>query len=158
MVRPHTFLAWIACLLLVACSSGPVRRISEPAARIQQLSVGADGVWSVDLRIQNYSSIAMRFDTLRLELASGDTTAGTLEAAPQVSIAGESADVITLQLNPTAQAKLLLADALADARSLPYALRGELVASPADRGRARDYRVEHTGVLSPVPGLPGVLR
>ncbi|NZA26346.1 LEA type 2 family protein [Luteimonas sp. SJ-92] len=158
MVRSHTFLAWIACLLLVACSSGPVRRISEPAASIQQLSVDADGGWSVDLRVQNYSSIAMRFDTLRLELTAGDTAAGTLEAAPQLSIAGASADVVTLQLTPTAEARILLADALAGGRTLPYALRGELGAAPADRGRARDYRIDRNGVLSPVPGLPGVLR
>src|SRR5690606_3602572 len=47
-------LATTAALLLAACSSGPVRRVSEPSASIQQLTVRADGSWSVDLRLQNY--------------------------------------------------------------------------------------------------------
>ncbi|MCD9033408.1 hypothetical protein LDO32_16965 [Luteimonas sp. Y-2-2-4F] len=146
------------CLLLVACSTGPVRRVSEPAASIQQLSVGADGQWSIELRLQNYSSIPMRFDRIRLDLRAGETAAGTLEAAPALQIGGESADVITLRLAPSAQARLLLADALAAGRGTGYALEGEIVAAPADRGNARDYRVRRNGALSPVPGLPGVLR
>lgn len=158
MARLFTPLLCAFCLLLVACSSGPVRRISEPAASIQQLSVAADGSWSVDLRVQNYSSIAMRFDGIRLELTAGGEAAGTLQGAPQLSIAQESADVVTVTLTPTATARILLADTLAGGRSLPYTLEGELNAVPTDRGRARDYRIERSGVLSPVPGLPGVLR
>lgn len=158
MTRLFTPLLCAFCLLLVACSTGPVRRISEPTASIQQLSVAADGSWSVDLRVQNYSSIAMRFDGIRLALATGGEAAGTLQAAPQLSIAQESADVVSLTLTPTAAARILLADVLADRRSVSYTLEGELDAAPADRGRARDYRIERNGVLSPVPGLPGVLR
>lgn len=158
MTRLLTFLFCAACLLLVACSTGPVRRISEPTASIQQLSVAADGTWSVDLRVQNYSSIAMRFDGIRLELTTGGEPAGALETAPQLSISRESADVVTVALTPSAAARILLADTLAGGRSLSYTLEGEINAIPTDRGRARDYRIERSGVLSPVPGLPGVLR
>ena len=42
---------FLACVLLAACSSGPVRRVSEPGVNIQQLTVRADGQWSVDVRI-----------------------------------------------------------------------------------------------------------
>src|SRR5690606_27506981 len=58
-------LGWrvVALLLvvsLVACSSrGVPRRVSEPTASLQQLTVGADGSWSIELRLQNYSSIPM---------------------------------------------------------------------------------------------------
>ena len=62
-------LAWLGCLLLAACGSGPVaRRVSEPAVNIQQLTVRADGGWSVDLRIDNFSNVPMRFDGVSLAM------------------------------------------------------------------------------------------
>lgn len=151
-------LVLVLAALLSACVSGPPRRVSEPAASIQQLTVDAEGNWSLQVRVQNYSSIAMRFDRLALELQVGGTAAGTLEATPQVEVSQESADVVTVALVPSAQAKLLLADALAAGRGTSYLLEGTLSAAPADRGGARDYPIRREGALSPVPGLPGVLR
>src|SRR3546814_699107 len=80
------FLATAAALLLAACSSGPVRRVSEPSASIQQLTVRADGSWSVDLRLQNYSSIPMRFGAISLDMKLGDHEAGTLQGNAGISI------------------------------------------------------------------------
>src|SRR5690606_26052461 len=104
--RPHVRLPrqlalWMFVAALAACSSGPVRRISEPAASIQQLTVQADGNWSVDLRLQNYSSIPMRFERLEFEVRVGDQSAGTLVAQPGLTIGGESADVATVAFAPT---------------------------------------------------------
>jgi len=144
-------------LLLVACASGPVRRVSEPSARIQQLTVRADGSWSTDLRIENFSSIPMRFDALRLELEVGEHPAGTLRASPGVTIGPESADVATVELTPTAAAKFAVAEALADGRSVEYSLRGTMTATP-DEGRQREFEMERNSALSPAPGLPGVMR
>ena len=144
--------------VLTACSTGPVRRVSEPAASIQQLTVDAQGNWSVDVRVQNYSSIAMRFDAIALELAVNGTIAGTLRASPTLEVSRESADRVAIELVPSAEAKLLLADALAAGRGVGYRLEGTLTAAPADRGGARDYRITRDGTLSPMPGLPGVLR
>src|SRR3546814_3951435 len=87
------FLASAAALLLAACSSGPVRRVSEPSASIQQRTVRADGSWSVDLRLQNYSSIPMRFGAISLDMKLGDHEAGTLQGSAGISIGPESADV-----------------------------------------------------------------
>ena len=64
----------LLCLALAACSGGLVRRVSPPAASIQQLTVNADGSWSVDLRLQNYSSIPMRFDGAELAITVGEHT------------------------------------------------------------------------------------
>lgn len=153
-----SFLLLLAAVLVAACSSGPVRRISEPAASIQQLQVNADGSWNVQLRLQNYSSIGMRFERLRLELVADGQPAGTLEAAPELEIAGESAEVFEVAVTPDPAARMLLADVLASSRSLAYGLNGEIGAAPSDRGKARDYRISRNGRLSPVPGLPGVLR
>lgn len=143
--------------LLVACSSGPVRRVSEPSARLQQLTVAADGSWSAQVRIENFSSIPMRFDAIQLALTIEDAAAGDLSSQPALSIGPESADVVTVPLRPQVAAKLAVADALARGRSVRYALRGRLDATP-DQGKLRQFQVEHSSALSPAPGLPGVLR
>lgn len=143
--------------LLAACSSGPVRRVSEPSARIQQLTVRADGRWSVDLRIENFSSIPMRFDAVDLALTVDDNAAGNVTAQPALSIGPESADVVTVVFTPQVAGKLAVADALAGGRSVNYALEGRLDATP-DESKQRSFDVEYRSALSPAPGLPGVLR
>jgi hypothetical protein len=148
----------LACALLTACSSGPVRRISEPAASIQQLTVAADGSWSLELRLQNYSSIPMRFDAIALKVRIGEQDAGEVRHQPALTIGPESADIVTVSLSPDAGARMLLADALASRRGVDYALDGSIDAAPADRGAVRSYDIVRKSALSPMPGLPGVLR
>ena len=152
---------WV-CLLsisvfLAACGSGLVRRVSEPAASIQQLTVNADGSWSLDLRLQNYSSIPMRFDSADLVITVGDQAAGSLQAAPAISIGPESADVVTLPFKPSAEARMAVADALAGRHSLDYTLKGKLQAVP-DEKKSRSFDIDSRNTLNPVPGLDGVLR
>jgi hypothetical protein len=147
-----------ACvLLLAACASGPPRRVSEPAASIQQLSVRADGSWLVDLRIENFSSIPMRFDAVALATTLGGESAGTLQGQPALTIGPESADVVSLALTPSSAARIAIADALAGNRGIAYGLDGTITAAPTD-GKTRAYDFKRNSALSPVPGLPGVLR
>jgi len=149
----------LLALLVGACSrSGPVRRISEPAASLQQLTVALDGSWSLELRLQNFSSIPMRFETVSLALHLGDEDAGRLEAAPALTIGPESADVVTLTMQPPSLARMVIADALASGRGIQYRLEGTLAASPHDRDKPRSYDIRRTSTLNPMPGLPGVLR
>jgi hypothetical protein len=143
--------------LFAGCSSGPVRRVSEPSALIQQLTVRPDGRWSVDLRIENFSSIPMRFDSVDLVLAFGDNEAGHVTAQPGVSIAPESADVVTAVFTPQVAGKLAVADALADGRGIGYTLSGNINATP-DSGKPLDFEIRRSSQLNPAPGLPGVLR
>lgn len=143
--------------LLAACSSGPVKRVSKPAASIQQLTVNADGSWSVDLRLQNYSSIPMRFTSVNLAITTSGQAAGTLVAAPRISIGPESADVVTLPFKPTTDARMVIADALAGRRPMSYALKGTLDATP-EEGKSRSFDIDAKNTLNPVPGLDGVLR
>lgn len=147
----------VLCTLLAGCSSGPVRRVSEPSVRIQQLTVLADGSWSAQLRLENFSSIAMRFDTLDLTLEIGGHAAGTLQAQPALSVGPESADVVSATLRPTVEAKLAVADALVGGRSIAYEMKGPVAATPDER-RQRTFQIVRSSALSPAPGLPGVLR
>lgn len=144
-------------LLLAACGSGPVRRVSEPAANIQQLTVRADGSWSVDLRIDNFSTVPMRFDKVSLAMTIGGESVGTLRGQPALSIGPESADVTTLAFMPSSSAKIVIADALARAGSVDYSLEGTVEAAP-EKSKVRAYKVKRTNALSAVPGIAGVLR
>ena len=149
--------ALLMATLLAACSSGPVRRVSEPSALVQQLTVRADGRWAVELRIENFSSIPMRFDSVDLALSFGDNEAGRVTAQPALSIGPESADVVTAIFTPQAAGKLAVADALAGGRSIGYTLDGTIGATP-DEGKLRRFDVRRSSQLNPTPGLPGVLR
>lgn len=148
----------LSLVVLAGCSSGIVRRVSEPAASVQQLTVQEDGTWSIDLRLQNYSSIPMRFERVDLELRVGTEAAGRLVAQPAITIGGESADVVTLAFTPSSTTRIVMADALASGRGVRYSIDGTITASPEDRNRGRDYPYKRDSQLSPVPGLPGVLR
>ncbi len=143
--------------LLAACASGPVRRVSKPSAQIQQLTVRADGGWDVELRLQNYSSIPMRFDRVRLALAASDQAAGDIVATPALDIGPASADVVAVSVQPSTAAKLAVADALASQRGVAYTLKGEIAATPEEKSQ-QTFDVEYRSSLSPAPGLPGVLR
>lgn len=147
----------LCAILIVACSTGPVRRVSEPAANIQQLSVRADGSWSLELRIDNFSTVPMRFETVTLAMTVGGQSAGTLQANPTLSIGPESADVATIAFVPSPAAKIIIADALARDVGLNYALNGTLDAAP-EKGSVHSYKVKRENALSPVPGMTGVMR
>lgn len=147
----------LCATLLASCASGPVRRVSEPSARIQQLTVRADGQWATDIRLENFSSIGMRFDRVDLALTVAGQDAGRLTAQPALSIGKESADVVSVTLAPSAAAKLAVADALAAGRGVEYTLKGTVDATP-DEARQRNFKIDRSSALSPAPGLPGVLR
>lgn len=153
----HATLSILLLATVAGCRSGPVKRVSEPAAQLQQITVRADGRWDVQLRLQNYSSIAMRFDTVALTVSAAGAPAAELRAAPALGIGPESADVVSITVAPTVSAKLAVADALASRRSFEYALKGTLAATPEGKS-SRSFDIDRRGALSPAPGLPGVLR
>ena len=146
-----------AVFALAACGGGPVKRVSEPAAGIQQLTVRADGRWDVVVRLDNFSSVPMRFTSAKLDIAFDNGPAASIQAQPGISIGPESADVFTATLTPLPAGRARLANALADGQGLSYNLVGTVDAGPED-GNSRSYKIERKSALSPVPGLPGVLR
>ena len=152
MTRRISLLVLLAATALLAgCGDGMVRRVSDPAVSVQQLTVKADGQWSVDLRLQNYSSIPMRFDTVEMDVQ------GKLHATPGLSVGPESADVVTVAFAPNSAGRIVVADALAGRRALPYALKGSASATP-EEAKPRTFDIDARSTLNPVPGLDGVLR
>ena len=69
-------LATVVLVLLASCG-GNARRVSPPAAAIQQLAVQPNGDWMVDLRLHNFSSVSMRFDKFRLQVSVTNTRPGS---------------------------------------------------------------------------------
>ncbi|ADV27033.1 hypothetical protein Psesu_1185 [Pseudoxanthomonas suwonensis 11-1] len=160
MALPRRILPLIALgmgLVLLAACSGKVKRVSPPAASIQQLSVERDGSWTVELRLHNYSSMSMRFEQVSLAVTVDEHPAGTLEASPAISIGPSAADTVRATLRPQPMARLAVADALAGRRELSYKLEGEVAATPEEAKR-RSFTLDANGTLSPAPGLEGVLR
>lgn len=155
--RTRYALITLCALALTACGGGVVKRVSEPAASIQQLSVGSDGNWTVQLRLRNYSSMPMHFDSVALKITVGDQLAGTLGDTPALSIGPESADVVSIRLQPNSSARLIVADTLAGGRSLPYELAGTISVTP-DGYKQRSFEIQARSSLNQAPGLPGVLR
>ncbi len=143
----------LSTLALAACGNGIVKRVSEPAASLQQLTVRADGNWTVALRLQNFSSMPMTFDDVSLALTVGDSDAGTLQAKPGISIGGTSADVINVDLVPSSAARLVVADALAGNRTLAYGLKGTVAATPQEK--AAQLRYQQPQHPQPGPGPAG---
>jgi len=149
------FLAGVA-VALTACNSN-VKRVSPPAASVQQLTVGANGSWTLALRLQNFSSMPMTFDSVDLQMQVGDQDAGKVSARPAISIGGVSADVITVELQPSSAARIVVADALAGNRTLGYSLKGTVAATPQEK-KQRSFEIDNRSTLNQAPGLPGVLR
>ena len=145
------------CALALAACSTTVKRVSQPAASIQQLTVRADGGWTIALRLQNFSSMPMTFDSVALQLQVGEQDAGRLQLQPAVSIGGVSADVVNVDLQPSSGARMVVADALAGNRTLGYALKGAVSATPQEK-KQRTFEIDSRSTLNQAPGLPGVLR
>lgn len=150
-------LAALALVLLASCGTGP-RRVSPPSVAIQQLTVQANGDWMVDLRLHNFSSVSMQFETLRLEVSVDEHAAGTLQATPGISIGPTSADAVKVPMKPEGMARIAVADALAGRRSLSYRLQGTVTATPDQASKPREFKVDDRSSLNPAPGLDGVLR
>lgn len=147
-------LVLVSLTLLAACGGGkPVRRINPPALSIQQLAVQADGRWLLELRLQNFSTVAMRFDTIEAGLEIEGVNAGALYVRPQLEIPGQSADVIEATLAPSRDAATKLAEA-ARSGSVGYQLRGGIESGEP----AKKFPLSQSSRLSPVPGRPDTYR
>jgi hypothetical protein len=150
--RPNLFFASLClvglCLALAGCFGEP-RNVFPPRASIQELTSKADGSWSLKLRLQNFSNVAMTFAQVDGKLRVGGVDAGSITLAPNLRIGPESADVIdaTLTASPAARAALA-------AGNVRYVLAGRIVTSEPKR----DDPYEFSSQLSAVPGLPGVFR
>lgn len=147
-------LALLALTLLLAACGGPVKRVWPPQASLQELAVQADGQWRLTLRVQNISTVPMRFDRIDLRLRVAGVEAGQLAPAGVLAVGANSAEVVDVLISPPPAARAPMDAVLLSRHTLRYRLDGR-IESGEPRGR---YDIEFESALSPVPGLDGVLR
>jgi hypothetical protein len=143
----HVVPAILACVLLAACGSGPVKRVSPPTASIQELAVRADGSWHLLIRVQNFSNISMTFSGIDAELEIADQAAGSIRLPLNLDIPGESADVFETTMTPASGLRPAAGD-------FAYRLHGTLSSSEP----TGEFKFERKSRLSPAPGLPDTWR
>jgi len=139
---------------LAACSSSPPKRIYPHKASVQELLAGANGQWTLKIRLENFSTVPMTFSAVDGKLTVAGQDAGHVLAPTTLTIGPESADVITSTLAPAVAAKIAVANALALKRTVRYQFVGKITSSEPKR----DFDFTFESALSPVPGLDGMLR
>jgi len=141
--------------LLAAC--GPVRKsVFPPLVSVQQLHLGSDGQWHMQLRIQNNSYQGVKFTHVLLDMQVHGTPAGTLDAPISLDIPALSVDVAEVRLMPSAAAAKALA---AGGDSVSYQLVGTLTGTPDQDGKSRTFKVHsEQHWFSPMPGIPDTWR
>lgn len=148
-------LSILSILLLSACGGGVRKRVFPPSASVQELTVQADGQWSLAIRLQNFSNVPQRFTGLDAKLSIGGNAAGDVRPATDIVVSPESVEILELTLQPAADAAAAVRDALESRRSVRYSLDGLIVSAEPDRRRDN---FTFDSQLTPVPGLSGVLR
>lgn len=143
--RPFVVLALLA-LLLAGCGGGPVKRINPSGVSIQQLSVETDGSWRIALRIHNFSTVPMHYDSLTAELEIDGVNVGTIRMDPAVEITGNSADVVETRISTSAK--------LPPSGDFAYRLKGAIRADEP----SESFPFERESRLSPVPGVANTWR
>jgi hypothetical protein len=140
---------------VAACGSSPPKRIYPPKASVQELLAGANGQWTLKIRLENFSTVPMTFSRVDAKLTVSGQEAGPVVAATTLTVGPESADVFSATITPAVAARIAVANALALKKTVRYQFVGKIT-SRAPKNRDFDFNSE--SALSPVPGLDGMLR
>lgn len=147
-------LVLIAALLAACAGSGPPKRIFPPQASLQELRVQPDGQWAASIRIQNFSTVPMRFSRLDATLLIDGREAARIVLDPGLSVGPGSNELVSHVFTPSDASRAAVDAALAKRGSVRYVLSGRIAASEPKTDHPFDYQ----SGLNPVPGLAGVLR
>ncbi|KGI76987.1 hypothetical protein [Oleiagrimonas soli] len=143
----------VAIVALSAC--GPTRKsVFPPLVSIQQLHVGADGQWRMQLRIQNNSYDGVKFRAVNLDMKLHGADAGRIDQAIDLDIPALSVDVADVRITPSPTAARLLAG-----NAVRYQLEGTATGTPEQDKKPRTFKVKSGDTwLSPVPGIANTWR
>ena len=139
---------------LAACASGPPKRVFPPQGSLQELRVEADGQWVARIRIQNFSTVPMRFSRVEATLSINGEEATRLVVNPGLTIGPGSNDIVEHRFTPAAGPRAAVDQSLANRRAVRYQLTGRIASSEP----VTDHPFDYQSALDPVPGLTGILR
>lgn len=154
MRKPFAALALMLLAVAAGCASGPPKRIYPPQATVQEVRVQADGQWIVQVRIQNFSTVPMRFSRLEATLTVSGQEATRIDLDPGLTVGPGSNELVQHMFTPTAGPRAAVDEALANRRAVRYQLSGRITSSEPSTNHPFDYQ----SALDPVPGLTGILR
>jgi Late embryogenesis abundant protein len=154
MRKLQAALAVLLLALVAGCASGPPKRIFPPQASLQELRVQPNGQWVAQVRIQNYSTVPMRFSRFEATLSVNGQQATRISIDPGLSVGPGSNELVQHVFTPAAGPKAAVDQALANRRAVRYQLTGRIASSEPESDHPFDYQ----SALDPVPGLAGVLR
>ena len=154
MRKLHAALALMLLALLAGCASGPPKRVFPPQATEQEVRVQPDGKWAVQIRLQNFSTVPMRFSRLEATLSVNGEQATRISIDPGLSVGPGSNELVQHVFAPAAGPKAAVDQALANRRAVRYQLTGRIASSEP----ATDHPFDYQSALDPVPGLTGILR
>ena len=154
MRKLQAALALLLLALVAGCASGPPKRVYPPQASLQEVRVQADGQWVAQVRIQNFSTVPMRFSRLEATLTVNGQEATRISIDPGLSVGPGSNELVQHVFTPAAGPKAAVDQALASRRAVRYQLTGRIASSEP----ATDHPFEYQSALDPVPGLAGILR
>jgi len=139
---------------VAGCASGPPKRVFPPQVSLKELQVQGDGQWVAQVRIQNYSTVPMRFSRLEATLSVNGQEATRISIDPGLSVGPGSNELVQHVFMPAAGPKAAVDQALANRRAVRYQLTGRIASSEP----ATDHPFDYQSALDPIPGLTGVLR
>ena len=113
-----------------------------------------DGQWVAQVRIQNFSTVPMRFSRLEATLTVNGQEATRINIDPSLSVGPGSNELVQHVFTPAAGPKAAVDQALANRRAVRYQLTGRIATSEP----ATDHPFEYQSALDPIPGLTGILR
>lgn len=137
-------------LVLAACSSrGPQQRINPPTVTVQELRFNNDdGSCLLRIRIQNHSTVSMRYTSLRFdELRIDGRELAPLATTPNLDVPPRTGEPFDHTFD--------CAGLTSNASELVYSLRG---LASGDQPRNTSFPFRFSSRLLPVPGLSGVYR
>jgi hypothetical protein len=139
---------------MIGCSSEPTKRYFPPQASLQQLQKLSDGQWQAQVRIQNFSTGAVEFKNLALNIQIQDLEWTTVAPGEMQKIGPNNAEIFTLNIPFNANISQVLSDRLNKAQSIRYTLKGNIQSTDPNK----TYPLDYQGRLNPAPGLDGVYR
>lgn len=148
------FIAATALLVLVACAGGPPVRYSPPQVSLQELQKQPDGQWRAYVRLQNFSTGSVEFNSLALKIRVQDGEWTPATSAETVKIGANNAEVLLVTVAFGAATNQELNNRLSKSQPIRYALSGSVRSVDPNRNNVLDYQ----GRLNPTPGLDGVFR
>ena len=153
MHRPLRLLAAAVVLSLAGCAP-PQHPINPPSASIQQVDVLPDGRWKLQIRIENFSDKTQHYTTLKGELRVSGIAAADISMNTDLDVPGYNVDIVETEFAPSADLSRAFALDVKQPSGAPYELKG-MITIPA---AGKDFKFEHRGRLSAVPGIPNEYR